>query len=868
MKKVVESSDFGLLKVAKDYSSLISGVHYISVITDDIPELFHRAIIVGEWGTGKTTLVEQLKQKFDNSILIDLFAINEHTPLKEVVERIGFQSHNIESAETTVFIENIDRVDRNIEEVAELTEYYPNLSIFVTCTRDWLKSQKGSNKLSSSFQFIDLDKTQLIDSENYDESEELINFQLYILESKRSLWWINASIQFYEEEQLKVGSTYDYPIRDKNSQFKNNFKKLEVGDLLIGFDVKGTKRTYGLLIVVNKSAEFATLKVIFLFREGIERAKLLSDSYFNESSLIKSKWSSPLNTLNANQFTRLLKLNGLSLGEFDFLLSDDSLMSYTTKRSGEFDRLPEEPEIELSNDKIPFHLDVVETIDRLNREPVAKSLARLINEDIFDKNPRNSFMVHLQGSWGSGKSTFLNLLEKNLKTDKRNWIVVKYNAWQNQHITPPWWSFIDQIYQQSIRKENANWCSRRSMKWSENKRRILRYTKWQKVIQFGVFLLSVFLLVIYGKSFVEAAANYPSSVKNDPETKGLALDVFAKLIVSIGATVGVIYTMSKFVSTPFFMRNASDAESFVKRSADPMQSIKSHFEGLINNINREKNEVAVFIDDLDRCNKKYTIELLEGIQTLFKEKRVLYVVAGDKDWIATCFEKNYVEFDKVVSGNQKLGELFLEKAFQLSIRLPQMSESSKKKYWNYILGSNDEEPTAISKRTREDIKQELRSLNQTGRNTDMSQLNELETRYGATEAEVSDVMLEILDENQEDIKHLLTEHHALIEPNPRSIIRLANEYTMYRNILWAERIQFNSDILFRWIILESSYPIIASEIKSNLSSPDPTKMEKLFAEIEDKEKFDKLYFDKESKHGGEMKAEQLANILGINLEKK
>jgi len=71
-----------------------------------------------------------------------------------------------------------------------------------------------------------------------------------------------------------------------------------------------------------------------------------------------------------------------------------------------------------SRDKMPFHLDNVEVNDKLNREPVAKSLARLINREIFDNNTlKHAFMIHLQGEWGSGKSTFLNLLQSNLAID-------------------------------------------------------------------------------------------------------------------------------------------------------------------------------------------------------------------------------------------------------------------------------------------------------------------------------------------------------------------------------------------------------------------------------------------------------------------
>jgi KAP family P-loop domain len=40
--------------------------------------------------------------------------------------------------------------------------------------------------------------------------------------------------------------------------------------------------------------------------------------------------------------------------------------------------------------------------------------------------------------------------------------------------------------------------------------------------------------------------------------------------------------------------------------------------------------VVVFVDDLDRCESKYVVEFLEGIQTLFREAPITYVVAADR----------------------------------------------------------------------------------------------------------------------------------------------------------------------------------------------------------------------------------------------
>lgn len=520
------------------------------------------------------------------------------------------------------------------------------------------------------------------------------------------------------------------------------------------------------------------------------------------------------------------------------------------------------------NDKIPFHLDNVETIDRLNRELVAKSLARLINNEIFSNTELNhSFMIHLQGEWGSGKSTFLNLLENNLDNDSNKWIVIKYNAWQNQHILPPWWSFIDQIYRQAKTKFSW-WYNRPGLKLRESLRRIIWYSGWHKIMTLVISIIFIGLLLAYGKSMITVVSELPSTNNIDNKTKGLTLDVFAKLIISIGSVIGLIYSLSKFLSTPFLMKSSGEAKSFMLRASDPMNRIKVHFNDLISDINNQGYQIAVFIDDIDRCNKAYTVSLLEGIQTLFKEKKVLYVVAGDKNWISTCFENNYKDFATNISrNNENLGDLFLEKAFQLSVRMPNVSERTKEKYWHHILGieaSENEKKSELNETQKAEVKQRISDNIKHGNLSNPELLKNIEEEFNVNEEVVSDIAIETFDEKQEDIKHLFINHYALINPNPRAIKRLANNYTMYRNTLLAERKDFDSNKLFRWLILDDMYPIFSKrllKLETEKEIEESIKEMKLNKEATDKLRI--LLFDTDNKHGGKIEINDIKDILGL-----
>jgi hypothetical protein len=278
---------------------------------------------------------------------------------------------------------------------------------------------------------------------------------------------------------------------------------------------------------------------------------------------------------------------------------------------------------ENESDHIPFHLDNVEDTDRLNREPIAKSLARLINNEIFKqgKKVRQSFMINLQGSWGDGKSTFMNLLKRHLPTKESNWVFVEFNAWQNQHINPPWWIFMDRIYQVIQRSKGH----KRGIWWKERWWRLitLQWSSWIPItILFALFaVLNVTHWLEYGN------LNYLIGRAEDGKN-------ISGAITSYIAIISALWLVIKAFTKSLIPASSEAALQFQKNVRDPMSELKQHFASIINYT--QKN-VAVFIDDLDRCNAPFTVAFLEGIQTLFKDQPVLYVVAGDRRWISTCF---------------------------------------------------------------------------------------------------------------------------------------------------------------------------------------------------------------------------------------
>ncbi|MCU0351414.1 MAG: KAP family NTPase [Flavobacterium sp.] len=89
------------------------------------------------------------------------------------------------------------------------------------------------------------------------------------------------------------------------------------------------------------------------------------------------------------------------------------------------------------------------------------------------------------------------------------------------------------------------------------------------------------------------------------------------------------------------------------------------FDAINETINRINKQIIIFIDDIDRLDKKEIIEILKLIRVSANFKNTVFIVAYDRTYIGKAIQ----EF------NDANTELFLEKIFQIEIPLPVFDSS-------------------------------------------------------------------------------------------------------------------------------------------------------------------------------------------------
>lgn len=434
--------------------------------------------------------------------------------------------------------------------------------------------------------------------------------------------------------------------------------------------------------------------------------------------------------------------------------------------------------------------------DALSRKTLADYLAKrlrfIYNRDI---QHNSAFFMHIDGAWGSGKSTLLGFLKDALEQTASEpvlpgqksegpWVVINFNAWENQRLDPPWWFLLQTVYRDAVR---ALW-------------------KLDKTKFFNVWLTEIWWkLRSRGKNIgtaLIAFAIFLVARYNDATTA----DLFNKLpVVQIITFLVFIWSIAKSVSGSFLSGSAKAAQSFLEvNSSDPMNRLTAHFQNLIKKIDYPS---IVFIDDLDRCNKDYGIKLLEGLQTIYKNAPVVYVIAADRKWISTMYEDQYSLFASTITRPAKpFGHVFLDKIFQWIIELPEISVEQKKLYWDSLLNisrpSQHEDQVLI----REKINQA------SGLKTKLTVIDELADKNAQQFAREQVVASLSIQDEEQVFEHKLQEFLSVIEPNPRSMKRLINDISTARAMTILYNQNISEDQLILWTILKQQYPGLSKSL--------------------------------------------------------
>ena len=469
-------------------------------------------------------------------------------------------------------------------------------------------------------------------------------------------------------------------------------------------------------------------------------------------------------------------------------------------------------------DLVPTHSDDPTEIDELGGRPFAQILGERIHEvwarprknrwttsGKTEEMPGEAFGVLIHGPWGSGKTSLLNFLRQELVSGGpgKKWTVVDFNAWRHQGMGPPWWALLNAIYRQRFR-------ALRKISFFRALRLVIR-DRWWRFQAGRAFQILTGALILWGIWFM-SEANLEGSVET-------TLRTLAGLMTLWG--VGVLF--SRF----WLMGSRRSAETFMEHHRDPVPMIVQHFKTMVQGTCQP---CAVFIDDLDRCEGRYVVELLQGIQTLFHESKVVFVVAADRKWLRASYEHYYGEFNgSIGQAGHPLSHLFLEKMFQISAPVPMMSVATQRRYWDRLTEMKaSKSPKKVEAELRRAEKEAEKIM---GRESDEEKILFKIHDYRG-DVLVQQALLGVAAKRimkpaaRKKSEHLLHPFVDFLDPNPRAMKRFVNAYAFRKAIALLGGRDMETGPLVLWTLMELRWPLLADYLTDH-----PEMVERIGSEL-------------------------------------
>lgn len=256
-------------------------------------------------------------------------------------------------------------------------------------------------------------------------------------------------------------------------------------------------------------------------------------------------------------------------------------------------------------------------IDDVEQNPTSnfKSLGKTIAKIIKDSTPH--FTIGIYGEWGTGKTTLMNAIEKNLEEPQmsekeKKVLTIWFNAWQYER--------DENLVTVSLMKTVAF-----AMAGHE------KYDAVSKTILKG--------LTIVGKDISQSLVQEIISNKNEE-----SMETFDEKIN---------YLNKLYQDSIYF-----DGLKKIKQQMDAIRKLEGN-----------DYRVIIFIDDLDRCSPKKALEVLESVKLFLSMDGFVFVLGLSHKTVTQLITQAY-------TATGVKGEDYIKKIIQIPIKIPTWSQEN------------------------------------------------------------------------------------------------------------------------------------------------------------------------------------------------
>lgn len=269
--------------------------------------------------------------------------------------------------------------------------------------------------------------------------------------------------------------------------------------------------------------------------------------------------------------------------------------------------------------------------------------------------------IGLYGDWGSGKSSILRILEKELKADDDT-VVVYFDGWSFESFDDAKMALIQGIVDALENEETffnkvGDMASEKYQALKDAFKKLKQSINWMRVLKFS------FKTVV---PIATAAATGGAS---------LIVPMLLEAFKDHKEDLGDLLTGEKAEQ---FLKDAINTEDEEKKY-EAVREFRKDFEDLINK--SEQGKIVVLIDDLDRCLPRHIIENLEAIKLFLDVPKTAFVIAADSFIVSNAIKSEYKDIIAAAGDEgRSIGDAYMEKFIQLPYKIPALSPKEVETY--------------------------------------------------------------------------------------------------------------------------------------------------------------------------------------------
>lgn len=396
--------------------------------------------------------------------------------------------------------------------------------------------------------------------------------------------------------------------------------------------------------------------------------------------------------------------------------------------------------------------------------------ANLIKELIKDEKML-PLTIGLFGDWGSGKSSILEVLKKEIEKEPKT-ACLYFNGWVFEGYDDAKAALLETILKEFEDEKKFG------PEIKDNIKKLFKSVRWMRVLGFSlknIALPATAAFLTGGASIIPQLINGLKDASENPE------DLIAK--IKGHDTEGFLKQ---------FVKETEDIDKF-----DVVRKFRDDFEELLEKSKIDK--LVIIIDDLDRCLPDRIIDNLEAIKLFLNVKNTAFVIGADPRIVRHAIEYRYK--DKIIdtsseNSNDRIVNDYLEKLIQIPYNLPKLSDSEVETYITLLFSEND-----------------LDSVEDFNKVLDAFKSFREKERYSVFDfSKVKDAVGDIektekLEQNVSLIAKLSPIISESLYGNPRQIKRFLNTFMLRKKLATIAHIKdFRDDILAKLMVLEYAEP--------------------------------------------------------------